>query len=180
MNSEKKEHEELSFPVKKKKRVKGVMGEEDVQDKEYPLVLKRLYDQMPKKTGTKTVIEPPCVVRSGKRQSVLINLLTISKQLNREPSHLSKFISIELGTKYSTTRDEALLLNGVFTSKHLGPIISGYAKEYVFCKSCFNYKTDIRKIDRSQFLCCSCGSKRLITPLEKGFVADVSKRKDRN
>ena len=170
----------MDLPLKKKRRkvIKGVKITNE-SEKEYLENLSKLYEKIPKKRKNKLIVEHPCVIRSGKRQTAFLNISKIAKQLNRDLSHLAKYICLELGAKASNSKENVLLIGGVFTSLHLESIIFKYVKEYVYCKSCFGYETRITRKETLQFLDCLCGSKGVFLPLGEMFALDTSRRKDR-
>ena len=93
------------------------------------------------------------------------NLGEVGADLRREPSHLLKFFSLELGTimrnmklGVKKTSQVNYILNGKFTSERLSEVLDSLIDKYVLCGTCGNPETEFKLKKNVIFLeCQSCG-----------------------
>jgi putative translation initiation factor aIF-2 beta subunit len=124
------------------------------------------------------VLRPPQVCKEGTKKTVWINFGGTCQQLRRPVEHLRAFIFAELACTGSLDGNQRLVIRGRYQPKHIENLIAKYVKEYVSCPTCSQPETTLKKENRMTFICCeSCGSRRSVAPIQKGFAAQVGKRK---
>ena len=134
--------------------------------KGYEELLDRILGSLPqdiRKAGDRTIVVNPVILHESRR-TIITNFTDIAEALNRDPHHLSKFISKESG-KPGTLEGERLLIQGRMTNDELRRLLSLYVKEFVKCPLCGGLDTKIVIEKRLRFLVCEvCGAK---TPVRK-------------
>ncbi|MBA1342249.1 MAG: Translation initiation factor 2 subunit beta [ANME-2 cluster archaeon] len=147
--------------------------------------LDRAFEQMPEYLTTDVRFSVPeaDVIIEGKT-TVLRNFLEITDTINRDPTHLLKYLLRELGTagKFDGTR---VIFQGKFTTETIQSQIQAYVDEFVICSECGRPDTTLVRTDRVLMLKCdACGAHRPIRkrkvravqakePIEEGGEYDV-------
>jgi len=128
--------------------------------------------------GKRYVMKPPMLNRIGTKKTAWSNFVEICKLLNRKPEHFMSYVMTELGTNGSIDGSLSLVIKGRFQPKQIENVIRHYISEYVACRMCKSPETLLQKENRLYFLVCqSCGSKRSVAAIKKGFEAQIGKRK---
>ncbi|MEA1943745.1 MAG: translation initiation factor IF-2 subunit beta [Euryarchaeota archaeon] len=152
---------------------------------DYTKSLDRAFEQMPDylTTDVRFSIPEPEVIIEGKT-TVLRNFLEITDTLNRDPTHVLKYLLRELGTAGKIDGNRAIF-QGKFTAQIVQSQISAYADEFVICSECGRPDTELVRNDRVLMLkCAACGAHRPIRKrrvrtteskdaIEEGGVYDV-------
>lgn len=128
---------------------------------DYEALLDRALDKLPDKetTDVRFVIPEPKIFMEGKT-TVLDNFNNIADVLNRDPDHLMKFLTRELGTAGKIEGGRAIF-QGRFTRDMMKNNIQAYVDEYVICSECNRPDTQLIKVDRVMVLkCAACGAHR--------------------
>ncbi|MDK2891726.1 translation initiation factor IF-2 subunit beta [Methanohalophilus sp.] len=128
---------------------------------DYEALLDRAIKNLPdiETTDVRFVIPDPKVFIEGKT-TVLDNFGQIASVLNRDPEHIMKYLTREMGTagKIEGTR---AIFQGKFPSNVIKSNINAYADEYVICSECNRPDTQLVKIDRVMMMkCAACGAHR--------------------
>jgi translation initiation factor 2 subunit 2 len=119
------------------------------------------------------IIPEPKIFSEGKA-TVLENFSQIVDVLNREPDHVMKALTRELGTAGKIDGQHAVF-QGKFTSEAIAEQIESYVNEYVKCSECGRPDTKLIKSDRILMLQCdACGAHR---PVRKR-KASIEAKKD--
>jgi len=164
----------------------GIWAHDNTDRITYPLLLKRffiqLHDRHPDLSGAgskSTKIPPPQCLREGNKKTIFANLPDIAKRLKRNADHIIQFLFAELGTYGSVDASGRLVIKGRFSSKQIENILRRYIQEYVSCKTCRSLNTELAKGEnRLWYITCqSCGSRRTVPAINRGFSALVGKRK---
>ncbi|GAA96471.1 uncharacterized protein L969DRAFT_94560 [Mixia osmundae IAM 14324] len=123
-------------------------------------------------------LAPPNVQRDGTKRSIFANVADICKKMHRQPEHVIQYLFAELGTHGSVDGSGRLVIKGRFQQKQIENVLRRYIVEYVSCKTCKSPDTLLEKHDRLYFVACqSCGSRRSVTAIGKGYQAQIGKRK---
>jgi translation initiation factor 2 subunit 2 len=141
----------------------------------YEAYLDRAYKLMPdiETTDERFVIPEPKTFSEGKA-TVLENFIQIADVLNRDPDHLMKSLTRELGTAGKINGQHAVF-QGKFSVEAIAEQIESYVDEYVKCSECGRPDTKLVKTDRVMMLKCdACGAHR---PVRKR-KATMEKKKD--
>ena len=138
---------------------------------DYEELLNRAMTKMPETetSDARFVIPEPRLFSEGKT-TILENFGSIADTLNRDPDHLMKYLTRELGTagKIEGTR---AVFQGRFTRAQISDNIKAYVDEYVMCSECGRPDTQLVRMDRILILKCSaCGAHR---PVKKRKVSNV-------
>jgi len=121
-------------------------------------------------------IVPPVVQREG-RKTVFCNVKDIATRMKRPCEHLIQFLFAELCTQGSLDGNQRLVIKGKFQPNQIETILKRYIAEYVMCKTCKSAESVLQKENRLYFVTCqSCGSKRSVSTVKTGFVAQTGKR----
>jgi len=145
-------------------------------------VFRILRQNNPELSGEKRryTIVPPVLHRDGSKKTVFSNVLEISKRMSRPPEHVISFLFTELGTTGSVDGEQRLVIKGRFQQKQIENVLRRYFVEYVTCKTCKSPETQLKKENRLFFIICdSCGSTRSVSAINRGFVAQTTKRSRR-
>ena len=123
-----------------------------------------------KGSGERFVIPDPKLLTEGKT-TVLENFAVIVDKLNREPSHIFKFLLRELGTAGKIDGSRAIFQRRL-TSGMISELINAYVKEYVTCSECGRPDTHLIKSERVLTLRCdACGAHRPVTKRRATSIA---------
>jgi translation initiation factor 2 subunit 2 len=141
---------------------------------EYETYLDRAYEKLPDivTTDERFVIPEPKIFSEGKA-TVLENFGQIADVLNRDPDHLMKALTRELGTAGKIDGQHAVF-QGKFMADAIAEQINAYVEEYVKCSECGRPDTKLVKSERVLMLQCdACGAHR---PVRKRRVRAEAKR----
>jgi translation initiation factor 2 subunit 2 len=127
--------------------------------------LKLLNSQIEKKAFCK-----PEIINHN-RKSYITNYMKFCESIKREPEHLQKYIDHEMNAATSiiangSMNDEksGLKFNMMFKKDIIMNTVTGYMKEYVLCSLCKSGNTEIKKVDRINYLKCNnCKADKAIT-----------------
>ncbi|MCQ6962605.1 MAG: translation initiation factor 2 subunit 2 [Methanolobus sp.] len=129
--------------------------------KDYEALLDRAIDNLPDKetTDARFVIPEPRIMMEGKT-TILDNFLNIADVLNREPDHVMKYLTREMGTAGKIEGMRAIF-QGRFSKDQIQSNINAYVEEFVMCSECSRPDTQLTKMERVLVLKCSaCGAHR--------------------
>ena len=142
---------------------------------DYEANLDRALEMLPdiKTSDERFIIPEPKIFSEGKA-TVLENFSQIVDVLNRDPDHVMKALTRELGTAGKIDGQHAVF-QGKFTSDAIAEQIESYVNEYVKCSECGRPDTKLIKSDRILMLQCdACGAHR---PVRKR-KASIEAKKD--
>lgn len=114
--------------------------------------------------GDRVIVLNPEILHESRRTMVL-NFKDLAEKLNRDPSHLAKFIARESG-RPSTIEGERLIIQGRLSLEDLRRLLELYVKEFVKCPICGGLDTKITSERRLRFLVCEiCGARNPVRKL---------------
>ncbi|KAJ3279037.1 hypothetical protein HDU76_009660, partial [Blyttiomyces sp. JEL0837] len=153
------------------------------RDYTYPELLSRVFriirQNNPDLVGEKKkyTLVPPQVLREGTKKTIFANVADLAKRMRREPDHLIQYLFAELGTTGSIDGSHRLVIKGRWQQKQIESVLKRYIVEYVTCKTCKSGDTILSKENRLFFLQCqSCGSRKTVSAIKTGFMAQTQKR----
>jgi len=125
---------------------------------DYDKLLDRAHEQLPSVTKETARFELPQVdVFFEGNKTILKNFPQVAKSLNREESHLQKFLTKELGA-YSLLTTDRLVFSKKLFGKKIGDAVKKYAAEYVLCPQCEKPDTRFTTLEGVKILKCeACG-----------------------
>lgn len=129
--------------------------------KDYEALLDRAIKNLPDKetTDVRFVIPEPKILMEGKT-TILDNFLNIADVLNRDPDHVMKYLTREMGTAGKIEGMRAIF-QGRFSKDQIQSNIDAYVEEFVMCSECSRPDTQLTKMERVLVLKCSaCGAHR--------------------
>lgn len=92
-------------------------------------------------------------------KTIVSNFLQVCSILNREPSHLLKFLQKELATP-GEIEGSRLILGRKISSAAINSKVELYAKEFVLCRECKKPDTQLKRENKILMLkCMACGAK---------------------
>jgi len=102
-------------------------------------------------------ITKPKLHKSGGKKTVCSNFATIASQLRRTPEDLADYFSTELCAQCSIGKDNALIIKGrgKYFSQGLMNVLESYVDNFVICKQCSSFDTQLHKRYRKTFLKCN-------------------------
>lgn len=111
-----------------------------------------------------------------KNRKTYVNIVKIAQQLNRQPEHLSHFLSKNLLTEGSINKEGQLVLSGSFLQSAIEKALRQFIELYVVCKTCESVdETYICRENKLYFLKCSkCNSSRCVGNVIEGFTLKES------
>ncbi|MDK2824850.1 translation initiation factor 2 subunit beta (aeIF-2b) [Methanolobus vulcani] len=128
---------------------------------DYEALLDRAIANLPdmETTDARFVIPEPKIMVEGKT-TILDNFNNIADVLNREPDHLMKYLTREMGTAGKIDGLRAVF-QGRFSKDQIQSNIEAYVEEFVMCSECGRPDTQLTKMDRILVLkCAACGAHR--------------------
>jgi len=119
--------------------------------------------QLPERVLAKERFEIPKVIGHIQgNKTIISNFSQIAAALNRDVSHLLKFILRELATPGEIVNN-LLILGTKVSASRINEKIKEYAENYVICQECGKPDTKIFREGNVVFLKCqACGSKHHI------------------
>jgi len=152
----------------------------------YEMLLNRAIQQLPdEKTTDERFTVPESKLFSEGKMTVLDNFSNIVGVLRRDPDHVMKYLTRELGTAGKLEGGRAIF-QGRFTRDQMDANIQNYVDEYVMCSECNRPDTTLGKMERVLILqCAACGAHRpvkkrqtttakTVTTLEEGNTYQIS------
>ena len=133
---------------------------------DYDTLLKRARAQVPEVASKRERLEVPRLnyARIGMR-TVIFNFKETADALNRDSSHLLKYMTGEMATA-ATIQGSRVIFQGKFLEDTFHRIMDRYMEVFVVCPVCKRPDTKIVKEKRLSFLVCSaCGAKSSIKQL---------------
>ncbi len=130
---------------------------------DYQELLDLAKSQLPVRVLAKDRFEIPKVIGHIQgNKTIISNFNQISAALNRDISHLLKFILKELATPGEITNN-LLIIGTKISASRINEKIKEYAGNYVICNDCGKPDTRIVREGNVVFLkCLACGSKHHI------------------
>lgn len=128
---------------------------------DYEALLDRAIANLPdmETTDARFVIPEPKIMVEGKT-TILDNFNNIADVLNREPDHVMKYLTREMGTAGKIDGMRAIF-QGRFSKDQIKSNIEAYVEEFVMCSECGRPDTQLMKMDRIMVLkCAACGAHR--------------------
>lgn len=108
--------------------------------------------------GDRLIELKPQVIQEQK-YTIITNHRQIAQQINRDPSHLARFIFKEMG-RPGTVEGDRLVISGKLSNEELARVLQIYHREFVKCPVCGGVDTRIVSEKRFRFLVCEvCGAK---------------------
>lgn len=110
------------------------------------------------------------VVRKSRK--TYINVVSIAKQLNRQPEHVSHFLTKSLCGEGNINKEGQLVMNGSFLQSAVEKTLRQFIELYVVCKSCESVdETSIVRENKLYFLRCDkCKASRCVGNVIEGFT----------
>lgn len=136
-------------------------------------LIDRAYVELKKdKKQKKGFIKPE--ILNHNRKSYVSNFIKFCNSINRDPEDVRKFINKDMGVDVSFISENnldnidnnlsnrtGLKFNNMYKQAHILNCITNYMKQFVICEICKSGDTEIKKIDRINFICCnSCKGQR--------------------
>jgi len=110
------------------------------------------------------------VVRKSRK--TYINVVSIAKQLDRQPDHLSHFLTKNLCGEGNINKEGQLVMNGSFLQSAVEKALRQFIELYVVCRSCESVEeTRIVRENKLYFLRCDkCKASRCVGNVIDGFT----------
>ncbi|MDY0386538.1 MAG: translation initiation factor IF-2 subunit beta [Methanolobus sp.] len=128
---------------------------------DYEALLDRAIANLPdmETTDVRFVIPEPRIMMEGKT-TILDNFNNIADVINRDPDHVMKYLTREMGTAGKIDGARAIF-QGRFSKDMFKANIEAYVEEFVMCSECGRPDTQLIKMDRTMVLkCAACGAHR--------------------
>ncbi|MEM0079442.1 MAG: translation initiation factor IF-2 subunit beta [Nitrososphaerota archaeon] len=130
----------------------------------YEKLLDNVMGKLPQtlgKIGDRVLVVNPIIYHEAHR-TIITNFTQIAETINREASHLARFILKESG-KAGIVEGERLIIQGKLSNEEFRKLLGLYVKEFVKCPVCGGLDTKIVAEKRFRFLLCEvCGAKSSI------------------
>lgn len=133
---------------------------------DYDELLKRARAQIPEVTTKHERLElPRLYVSMAGMRTTISNFKEVADVLDRDPQHISKFLTREMATA-ATYRDGRAIFQGKFPRDTFERLLQRYNEAFVICPVCKRPDTNIVKEKRLSFLVCNaCGAKSSVKQL---------------
>jgi translation initiation factor 2 subunit 2 len=138
---------------------------------EYEFLLKLVSDHVTEKEGGDTgsastfkLVEPKC--GRTKTKSTWVNFEDQRVILDRKAQHILDFYLSELGCSGNIGATGEMVLVGGYQPKHFLRLIRKYIEEYVRCRDCRGYTSELVREDKSRLTyvkCKICQASRVVT-----------------
>ena len=127
---------------------------------DYEQLLERARSQIPEISLKSERLQlPPLRIHIVGMRTLFLNFRDIAEVMNRDPSHLLKFLTREMATA-ATIQESRVIFQGKFSFNTLDRLIQRYMERFVVCPVCSRPDTKIVKEKRVSFIACeACGAK---------------------
>jgi translation initiation factor 2 subunit 2 len=126
---------------------------------EYDDALDRAIDQTPEKGSRGRFDVPDPEVRGEGNVTVYENFRQTVDRLNRDPSHLLKFLQSELGTSAEFDERGRARFTGDFRRERVATAVEEYVNSFVLCSECQSPDTRLQEEQGTTVLKCdACGA----------------------
>lgn len=131
---------------------------------DYDEQLERALEEKPDIAGEDQRFEvPDPEVRTEGNVTVFENFQAILSRLDREESHVLKFLQDEVGTSAQIDERGRARLTGEFDRKRVGQVLDEYVDTYVLCPECGLPDTSITREQGAELLeCDACGARSAV------------------
>lgn len=131
---------------------------------DYDEQLERALEEKPDIAGEDQRFEvPDPEVRTEGNVTVFENFQALLSRLDREESHVLKFLQDELGTSAQIDERGRARLTGEFDRKRMGQVLDEYVDTYVLCPECGLPDTSITREQGAELLeCDACGARSAV------------------
>jgi translation initiation factor 2 subunit 2 len=128
---------------------------------DYEEQLDRALEQSPDIAGSGERFQvPEPEVRQEGNVSVYENFQTTVDELDREDSHVVKYLQNELGTSGHIDESGRARLTGSFTAARIESVVESYAEAYVLCSECGLPDTKLERERGALIIRCeACGAR---------------------
>ncbi|KAI5172991.1 translation initiation factor 5 [Nematocida sp. LUAm3] len=113
-------------------------------------------------------------------KTVLVNIEEIAKSLRRDPKHLTKYLSYEMGTLSSIDeKNTKYIINGAHEKERVQEYLFQFIDDFVLCKECENPETVLycRETRKAVYQkCMACGGERQVksgNKIMKGLLKEL-------
>lgn len=134
-------------------------------------LIDRAYTELKKEKKQKKAFVKPEIVNHN-RKSYISNFIKFCDSINRESEDVRKFINKDMNVDVSfinennlddTNNKTGIKFNAMYRQTHIMNCITNYMKQYVICEICKSGDTEIKKIDKINFIqCISCKGHKAI------------------
>ena len=133
-------------------------------------LIKRAYTTLKQDQKKKISFIKPEIINHN-RKSYISNFIKFCDSINRDAEDVRKFINKEMNVDVSFINENnlddnnksGLKLGSCYKRAQIMNCITSYMKQYVLCEICRSGETEIKKIDRINYINCnSCKSHRAI------------------
>lgn len=121
---------------------------------------------------SKISLPPPHVGPLGARKTLWVNFEETALAIERKIDHIQNYFAAELGTEVNLNEKNQLVMKGRFLQKQIQSILKNYLKDYVKCKNCKSYKTELERDASTRvhiLKCKACGASNSVSNVTKGF-----------
>jgi translation initiation factor 2 subunit 2 len=127
-------------------------------------MLKEVREKLPGAVFMKERFEIPKVLGHIQgNKTIISNFGQIASTLNRDISHMLKYVLKELATPGEMKKSGAMMLGAKVSATRINDKIRQYANEFVLCSECAKPDTKIEKQDSISYMkCTACGAKNIV------------------
>lgn len=133
---------------------------------EYEKLLDRAYAALPEKKYSGERFKPPefdSFIEGN--QTIIRNFDSVCATLRREPEHLAKYLTKELGAAINVKKGRTIV-QGRFNDPILRERLTAYINLYVLCKECSKPDTKLKDIEEFKYIVCeACGARSPVPKL---------------
>ena len=133
-------------------------------------LIKRAYTNLKREQKQKKSFVKPEIINQN-RKSYITNFIKFCESIRREPEDIRKFLNKEMNAEVSFINENnldennisSLKFNNIYKQSHIMNCITNYMKQYVLCEICRSGETEIKKVDRINYMYCNyCKGQRAI------------------
>jgi len=105
------------------------------------------------------MVEIKLIGKGNGKRTILTNIESIAKALNRPILYLMKFLSYYLGTQFRLDKHTKLyILNGSQDQVKLRELIFDFIEKYILCRLCHNPETSLKVNVKRRIIRCFCSA----------------------
>ncbi|BCS90772.1 MAG: translation initiation factor 2 subunit beta [Candidatus Micrarchaeota archaeon] len=135
-----------------------------MNEEEYNMLLDRIFSNIKSLSEQKSdFVIPKAVILQEGNKTIVKNIMEIADKARRDPAHIAKFISKELGVPANISNN-MLYINSRVPEEDINKKIERYFNIFVICRECKKADTHLESAGRgkSYLVCEACGARYIV------------------
>lgn len=133
----------------------------------YEQLLRELYEKLPERRGQTVSLDiPPLEITHVGLQTQIKNFKTVCEVIMREPKVCARYLLKELAARGTIDDSGVFTIYSKVSSQTINALFKRFLDNYVICKTCGAYQTELRKQGHLWVIrCLACGAEAPAKPV---------------